>query len=106
MRPYIEVYIYIVLYMFFYLEDISYNKSTNQSHSHTDENYDASHAVDRNTLTCTRTYNIGLNSSHKTVWVTVDIGGIFNIHSINIQFKNYEGYGMFFFSKKIIKKYR
>uniref|UniRef100_A0A8W8NYI5 EGF-like domain-containing protein n=1 Tax=Magallana gigas TaxID=29159 RepID=A0A8W8NYI5_MAGGI len=78
-----------VLYAY---EDISYNKSTNQSHSHTDEYYDASHAVDRNTLTCTRTYNIGLNSSHKTVWVTVDIGGIFNIHSINIQFKNYEGY--------------
>lgn len=85
--------LYLVgLYVVYSYEDISYNKSTSQSHSHTDKYYGAGHAVDRNTLTCTSTYNIGLNSSHKTVRLTVDLGGIFNIYGINIQFKDYEGY--------------
>lgn len=87
---------YLYTLYIFYVEDISYNKSTSQSHSQTDKYHGASQAVDRNTLTCTSTYNIGLNSSHKTVWLKVDLGGIFNIYGINIQFKNYEGYGMSF----------
>lgn len=41
-----------------------------------------------------RTIVIGSTAEDKTVWWKVDFGGVYNIYSINIQFKNYEGYGM------------
>ena len=55
--------------------------------------YKAGNAVDRNISTCMRTKEIGRNSPEKTVWWKVDLGGMLNIHSVNILFKNYNGYG-------------
>lgn len=57
--------------------------------------YKAYSAVDRVRETCTRTYEIGPGSPHKTVWWKVDLGGVFNIYNINIQFKNYDGHGLY-----------
>lgn len=57
--------------------------------------YDARYAVDGNTATCMRTKDIGVNSPEKTVWWKVDLGGVYNIYSINILFKYYYvDYGM------------
>ena len=58
--------------------------------------YVASNAVDGNTATCMRTIVIGPNSPDKTVWWKVDLGGVYNIYSVNIWFKNYDGYGIAF----------
>lgn len=43
--------------------------------------------------TCMKTLPIGLYSPDKTVWWKVDLGRVFSIHSVNIMFKNYIGYG-------------
>ncbi|XP_078328157.1 uncharacterized protein LOC144623568 [Crassostrea virginica] len=59
--------------------------------------YKASYAVDRNITTCMRTKPIGVNSPEKTVWWKVDLGGVYNIYSVNILFRNYteyDGFGM------------
>ena len=53
----------------------------------------ASNAVDRDIMTCMRAKPIG-TSSYKSMWWTVDLGGVYNIYSVNILFKNYEGYGL------------
>lgn len=68
-----------------------------QSHTFhgTDDRYDALNAIDGNISTCMRTKEIGRNSLNKTVWWKVDLGRVFNIYSINILYKNYEGYGMY-----------
>mgnify|MGYP003692496645 CR=1 FL=1 len=42
-----------------------------------------------------RTEAIGPTSPYKTVWWKVDLGGVYNIYSVNILFKNYIGYGMY-----------
>ena len=56
--------------------------------------YVAGNAVDRDITTCMRTETIGSNSPDKTVWWKVDLGGVYNIYSVNILFKNYNGYGI------------
>lgn len=56
--------------------------------------YDASDAVDGNTEMFISTEPIGLTHPNKTVWWKVDHGKVFNIYSINIQFKNYDGKGV------------
>lgn len=38
---------------------------------------------------------MGPNTFTKTVWWKVDLGRVYNIYSISIYFKNYDGYGMF-----------
>lgn len=58
--------------------------------------YDASTAVDGNIATCMRTLDIGRTSPQKTVWWKVDLGGVYTINSINIQFRAYNGYGIKF----------
>ena len=75
-------------------DDLSYNKDASQSHTASGIGYGAEKAVDGNTATCTRTHEIGPNSPFKTVWWKVDLGGVYNIYSVNILFKNYNGYGM------------
>ena len=50
--------------------------------------------MDGTISTCMRTEPIGLSSPDKTVWWMVDLGGIYNIYSVNILFKNYEELGM------------
>lgn len=78
-------------------DDLSYNKEATLSRTYVgSSNYAARSAVDRNTLTCMRAQEIGLNSPEKTVWWKVDLGGVYNIYSIAILFENYEGFGMFF----------
>ena len=56
--------------------------------------YGAENAVDRNTTTCMRTDIVGGTGPYKTVWWKVNLGGVYNIYSINILFKNYYGYGI------------
>ncbi|XP_011418522.3 protein draper isoform X1 [Magallana gigas] len=73
-------------------EDLSYKKNATQSPLYPGTSYDASNAVDRNVGTCMRTEGIGLKSVYHSAWWNVDLGGIYNIYSVNILFKNYEGY--------------
>lgn len=42
-----------------------------------------------------RTNKIGPIFPDKTVWWKVDLGGVYNIYSVTILFKDYNGYGMF-----------
>lgn len=79
--------------MFLSKDDLSYNKVATQSHTFTGAVYDASNAVDGNIATCMRTMDIGRHSIYKTVWWKVDLGGVYNIYSINILSKNYDGQG-------------
>ena len=84
---------YVTLYSPF-KDDLSYNKNASQSHTYPGTAYGADNAVDGNTATCMRTDAIGGNSPYQTVWWRVDLGGVYNIYSVNILFKNYNGYGM------------
>lgn len=83
------------------LDYISYNKVATQSHTSPGGIYvyHASSAVDRITATCMRTNAIGFSSPEKVMWWKVDLGRVYNIYSINILFKNYNGYGMYFVLK-------
>lgn len=76
----------------FAYDDISLNKFATQSHTWVGTGYEAAKAVDGNPATCMRTMVIGLNSNEKTLWWKVDLGGVYNIYRVNIQYKNYEGY--------------
>ncbi|XP_078327528.1 receptor-type tyrosine-protein phosphatase alpha-like [Crassostrea virginica] len=83
----------------FTYDDLSYKKVASQSTSYQHpqnepQKYVADNAVDRNTATCMRTEAIGQGEQvpDKTVWWKVDLGGVYNIYSVNILFKNYDGY--------------
>lgn len=76
-----------------YTDDLSNNKVATQLHTYPGNMYAASLAVDRDATTCMRTYSIGPNSLYKTVLWKVDLGGVYSIYSINILFKNYDGFG-------------
>lgn len=81
--------------MNYFVDDLSYNKFATQSHTFANNSgYDANNAVDRNTATCMRTKPIGFISPDKTVWWKVDLGRVYSIYSINLQFKNSSFYGM------------
>ncbi|XP_034321050.2 uncharacterized protein [Magallana gigas] len=71
--------------------DLSYKQIASQLHTFPGVSYDAGNAVDRDLSTCMRTREIGFNSSYKTVWWKVDFGGVYNIYSINIVFRSYNG---------------
>lgn len=58
--------------------------------------YGSRNAVDRNPSTCMRAGEIGRFSPEKTVWWKVDLGRVHNIYSIDINFKNYNDYGMLY----------
>ncbi|XP_078328155.1 uncharacterized protein LOC144623566 [Crassostrea virginica] len=78
-------------------DDLSKNKVATQSETYAApgsdvHKYVAGNALDRDITTCMRTDAIGLTSPDKTVWWRVDLGGVYNIYSVNIQFKKYEGY--------------
>lgn len=85
----------ITVYFFISQDDISYNKVATQSHTWVGAGYDASNAVDGNIATCMRTKTIGSRSDDKTLWWKVDLGGVYSIYTINIQFKSYSGEGMY-----------
>lgn len=64
----------------------------------------AANAVDRNITTCMRTHPIEILCVDKIMWWRVDLDEVFNIYSVNIKFKNYDGYGIILsISCKIIK---
>ena len=75
---------------------MSKNKVATQSTTTLSSNDDfiAGNAVDRDITTCMRTDPIG-TSSAKTMWWMVDLGRVYSIYSVDILFKNYDGYGMY-----------
>lgn len=100
-------YSYLGFFSFFFQDDLSYNKTATQSTTPSDDEtkYGAGNAVDRNTQTCMRTIEIGRSSPDKTVWWKVDVGGVYSIYSINIIFKNYDGFGKSLLSSKCFEEY-
>lgn len=90
------IYFRISFLNYLYIDDISNNKIATQSTTYNIRN--ASKAVDGNTTTCMLTNAIGVGTSfpYKTVWWKVDLGGVYSIYSINIQFKNYDASGLCF----------
>ena len=91
-----------------FADDLSVNKDATQSSIYSIVNYDlykADNAVDRDISTCMRTKEIGQGEQipDKTVWWRVDLGGVYSIYSVNILFKNYHGYGIFYLMH--MKKY-
>nr|XP_022312350.1 multiple epidermal growth factor-like domains protein 6 isoform X2 [Crassostrea virginica] len=77
------------------VDDLSFKKNATQSTVQVSKDkdlYKADNALDKDITTCMRTEPIGTNSPDKTVWWKVDLGGVHNIHSVNILFKNYDGY--------------
>lgn len=85
-----------------FADDLSFKAVASQSKMVIDPSnlYAASNAVDRNTSTCMRTVAIGNTAVEKTTWWKVDLGGTFNIYSINILFKNYDYNGMYSIKSK------
>lgn len=75
-------------------DNVSFKKMANQSHTYSNLLDDAKHGVDGNSATCMKTYDIGVNSLIAAVWWIVDLGRVYRIQSINILFKNYDGYGL------------
>nr|XP_022306114.1 multiple epidermal growth factor-like domains protein 10 isoform X2 [Crassostrea virginica] len=78
-------------------DDLSKDKVATQSTTFPPPPHDANkniagNAVDRHITTCMSTELIGPNSPDQTVWWKVDLGGVYNIYSVNIMFKNYPGY--------------
>ena len=80
---------------FVFKDNLSFKKDASQSHTYSGSGYGAELAVDGNTATCMRTNAIGTHSPDKTVWWKVDLGGVYNIYSVKILFKNYNGHGMY-----------
>ena len=76
-------------------DDLSQNKVATQSTTALSSTnaFAAGNAVDRDITTCMRTEDIGTTGSYRTVWWRVDLGGVYNINSVNILFKNYNEYG-------------
>lgn len=74
-------------------DDLSYKKVATQSTTYVGIQYDATNAVDGNIMTCMRAGEIGITASDKAMWWKVDLGGLRNVYSINILFKNYYNYG-------------
>ncbi|XP_062597992.1 uncharacterized protein LOC134259424 [Saccostrea cucullata] len=78
-------------------DDLSYLKNASQTLTRTcsikevDQCglYVAANALDRNMSTCTRSELIGLSSPNKEVMWYVDLGEIYSVYSISIQFKDY-----------------
>lgn len=79
-------------------DDLSYKKNATQSHTSFAGwiFYYARYAIDRNAGSCMRAEDIGHNSLTKTVWWKVDLGRMYSIYSVDILFKNYTGYSMYF----------
>ena len=80
------------------IDDLSKQKYATQSTTATGiyDLYKAGNAVDRDINTCMRSEVIGQSEQikDKTVWWKVDLGGVYNIYSVNILFRKYEGQGI------------
>ena len=77
-------------------DDLSKNKVANQSTTALNPSnaYTAGNAVDGNIKTCMRTEDIGTTGSYHKMWWKVDLGGVYNIFSVDILFMNYPGFGI------------
>ena len=75
------------------------NKDVKQSTTYpwSYNSYLPNNAVDKNITTCIRTDGMGGLSPDQTVWWKVDLGGVYNIYSVNILYKNYDGHGIALF---------
>lgn len=91
--------VFMVFFFFTFEDDLTFQKSATQSHTYPNNfhAFDAINAIDGNTSTCMRTNPFGSSSPDKTVWWKVDLGGVYNIYNINFLFKNYDGYGIYFY---------
>lgn len=49
----------------------------------------ATKAVDGDINSCARMNDIGTTSSDQSTWWYVDLGGIYNVYNIRIQFRSY-----------------
>lgn len=78
-------------------DDLSFKAVASQSPIYIGPFYDASNAIDRNAATCMRTDQIGINALYKYTWWMVDLGAVYNIYSVNILFRKYEGFGMYYY---------
>lgn len=84
----------MTLVFYFCTDDLSFQKVASQSSTWYGYIHNASYAVDRNTSTWARMLEMGRSSLTKTAWWKVDLGGVYNIYSINVLFKLWDGYGM------------
>nr|XP_022303638.1 receptor-type tyrosine-protein phosphatase alpha-like isoform X2 [Crassostrea virginica] len=84
---------FVTVSMVIAYDDLSKQKIATQSTTATGpyDLYKAGNAVDRDITTCMRTNPIGTSPQipEKTVWWKVDLGGVYNIYSVNIVFKSY-----------------
>lgn len=55
----------------------------------------ANKTVDRDIRTCARMEEFGPTSTDKSTWWYVDLGGIYNVYTIRIQFKDYAGFSKY-----------
>lgn len=87
----------------FSIDDLSLNKKATQLHTRPQigTNTAAISAVDGDADTCMGTKEIGSNSPDKWVWWKVDLGAVYSIYSIDILFRNYDGYGVYFSYKQV-----
>lgn len=77
-------------------DDLSVNKDTQQYKTPINcPTCVSNNAVDRNITTCARMEVIGNTSSDKNTWWYVDLGGIYNVYNIRIQFKDYTQYSKY-----------
>ncbi|XP_065922546.1 receptor-type tyrosine-protein phosphatase epsilon [Magallana gigas] len=74
-------------------DDLSANKVARQYKTFTGcQSCDANNAVDRDIQTCARMEDIGTSAPNRSTWWYVDLGSIYNVVNIRIQFKDYKGY--------------
>lgn len=77
-------------------DDLSANKFAHQyKTSSACQSCVASKAVDRDIQTCARMEDIGTTTDDRSTWWYVDLGGIYNLYNISIQFKDYGGYSKY-----------
>lgn len=71
-------------------DNLSLNKNAYQNNVATScSKCVAQNAVDGNITTCMRTEDIGItNKQHDETWWYVNLGGVFNLYNIRIQFRN------------------
>lgn len=76
-----------------FTDDLSENKLAYQYKTHNNDTaLIATNAVDGKIDSCARMKEIGTTSSDKSTWWYVDLGGIYNVYNIRIQFKDFAGF--------------
>lgn len=71
-------------------DDLSASKFANQYRTFSAcQSCVANKAVDRDIQTCAMMKDIGTTSNDRSTWWYVDLGGIYNLYNIRIQFKDY-----------------